>query len=73
MICSQCQTQNEAGRKFCIECGGRLAAGCPNCAAQNPEAAKFCGECGTSLSAGPTAPLGIQAQGMGSLDARAGR
>ncbi len=52
MICSQCQTVNEGTRKFCIECGARLATGCPNCGAENPEAAKFCGECGTTLAAG---------------------
>ena len=50
MICSQCGTQNEAGRKFCMECGTRLASGCPSCGAQNPDAAKFCGECGTPLN-----------------------
>jgi class 3 adenylate cyclase len=37
-----------------MECGTRLASGCPNCGAQNPPEAKFCGECGTTLaSAGP--------------------
>ena len=49
MICSQCQTENEVNRKFCMECGARLATGCPNCGAQNSDAAKFCGECGTAL------------------------
>ncbi|HEY5519393.1 MAG TPA: adenylate/guanylate cyclase domain-containing protein [Candidatus Limnocylindrales bacterium] len=55
MICAQCGTENEAGRKFCLECGAHLASGCPNCGAQNPPNAKFCGECGTALggSAGP--------------------
>ena len=50
MICPSCSTENEAGRKFCIECGTRLNTGCPNCGAQNPAEAKFCGECGTTLS-----------------------
>jgi len=61
VICASCQTENELGRKFCMECGTPLAAGCPNCGAPNPAAAKFCGECGTTLavasgpaSAGPT-------------------
>src|SRR5215213_9172492 len=54
MICPQCSTLNEQGRRFCMECGTRLASGCPNCGAQNPPEAKFCGECGTTLaSAGP--------------------
>jgi class 3 adenylate cyclase/tetratricopeptide (TPR) repeat protein len=51
VICANCQTQNESGRKFCMECGAPLAAGCPNCGVPNPAAAKFCGECGTTLSA----------------------
>ncbi len=50
MICSNCGTENEAGRKFCIECASRLAAGCPNCGTANPPTAKFCGECATPLT-----------------------
>ena len=50
--CSNCGTENEPGRKFCRECGTRLAAGCPNCGTPNAADAKFCGECGTSLVAG---------------------
>ena len=50
MICSNCGTENEAGRKFCIECAARLAAPCPNCGTLNPPAAKFCGECATQLT-----------------------
>ncbi len=53
MICSTCGTENDVGRKFCIECASPLAAGCPNCGTANPPAAKFCGECATPL-AGPT-------------------
>jgi class 3 adenylate cyclase/tetratricopeptide (TPR) repeat protein len=47
--CSSCGTQNEEGRKFCGECGARLARACPACGTQNDPAAKFCGECGSSL------------------------
>ncbi len=50
MRCGNCGTQNDAGRRFCVECGTRLAPGCPQCGAQNPPAAKFCGECGTPLA-----------------------
>ncbi len=50
MICSACGGQNEPGRKFCGECGMRLATGCPACGAQNAAGAKFCGECGTPLA-----------------------
>ena len=52
MICPNCSTANEAGRKFCLECGTPLNAGCPNCGAQNSPNAKFCGECGTNLANG---------------------
>ena len=54
LICSNCGTQNEAGRKFCNECGTSLAAGCPNCGATNSADAKFCGNCGNSLSPAAT-------------------
>ena len=50
MICSNCGTLNEGGRKFCIECASPLAVACPNCGMANPPAAKFCGECATPLS-----------------------
>jgi class 3 adenylate cyclase len=56
VICANCQTQNEPGRKFCMECGAPLAAACPNCGAANNPAAKFCGECGTTLSGAAGAP-----------------
>ncbi|MGH2407939.1 MAG: adenylate/guanylate cyclase domain-containing protein, partial [Candidatus Limnocylindrales bacterium] len=51
MICSNCGAANESGRKFCGECGTRLAVVCPNCGAQNVATAKFCGECATPLAA----------------------
>jgi class 3 adenylate cyclase len=51
MTCPSCGTVNEAGRKFCGECGTRLAAVCPNCGTSNAPAARFCGECGTNLGA----------------------
>ena len=50
MRCPSCATENEPGRKFCHECGTRLAAGCPTCGATNQPDAKFCGECGTALT-----------------------
>ncbi len=45
MTCPTCGTENEAGRKFCGECGSALAAPCPACAAPNAPGTKFCGEC----------------------------
>ncbi|HSG86595.1 MAG TPA: adenylate/guanylate cyclase domain-containing protein, partial [Candidatus Limnocylindrales bacterium] len=58
MICTSCGTQNDAGRKFCLECGGRLAATCPSCGSPNPPAARFCGECGSGLGPAATLPGG---------------
>ncbi|MBI4259677.1 MAG: AAA family ATPase [Actinobacteria bacterium] len=58
MVCSNCGTDNEAGRKFCMECGTALAVLCPTCGAPNPQAAKFCGDCGSSLpGAAPSATV----------------
>ena len=69
MICSACGGQNEPGRKFCGECGTRLAAGCPSCGAQNAAGTKFCGECGTSLAgAAPAGTAGAAGAG-GASDA----
>ena len=56
VICSNCGTENEAGRKFCGECATRLAAICPACGATNPPTSKFCGECATPLVAGAAPP-----------------
>ena len=49
MTCSTCGTENEPGRKFCKECGTRLAVACPTCGAFSGADVKFCGECGTAL------------------------
>jgi class 3 adenylate cyclase/tetratricopeptide (TPR) repeat protein len=48
--CGACGTENEAGRKFCLECGSPLALICPACRAPNTPGAKFCGECGSALT-----------------------
>ena len=56
MHCARCGTDNEAGRKFCKECGERLSVACPACGAANAPDAKFCGECATRL-AGPAEGL----------------
>ena len=54
MRCSNCKTENPAGKKFCGDCGAALANLCPKCGADNPADKRFCGECGTALAA-PTA------------------
>ena len=53
MTCTSCGTQNDPGRKFCLECGAPLAAICGACGATNPPVARFCGECGGRLGAAP--------------------
>src|SRR5713226_8968708 len=55
MRCSNCKTENPAGKKFCGDCGAALANLCPKCGADNPEGKRFCGECGTALGAPPAA------------------
>ncbi|HKM99403.1 MAG TPA: adenylate/guanylate cyclase domain-containing protein, partial [Candidatus Binataceae bacterium] len=49
MRCSNCKTENPAGKKFCGDCGAALANLCPKCGADNPAGKRFCGECGTAL------------------------
>ncbi len=61
MICANCGTANDAGRKFCIECAARLVSRCPVCGTQNPPTAKFCGECAAPLTP-PTAPAAASAE-----------
>ena len=58
MSCPGCGTVNEPGRKFCGECGTRLAIACSACGTPNQAGARFCGECGTALSAGAVRPGG---------------
>jgi class 3 adenylate cyclase/tetratricopeptide (TPR) repeat protein len=50
MTCSNCGTENIAGRRFCDNCGSPLAVGCPNCGESNRPEARFCGNCGTTLA-----------------------
>ena len=51
MICSNCQTENPAGTKFCKECGTRLGLACTTCGNALLPDAKFCSECGTPVAA----------------------
>ncbi|MEO5705035.1 MAG: adenylate/guanylate cyclase domain-containing protein [Candidatus Limnocylindrales bacterium] len=52
MNCPACGTLNEPGRKFCGECGTRLAVVCTSCGSPIVPGTKFCGECGTPVVAG---------------------
>ncbi|HET7182031.1 MAG TPA: adenylate/guanylate cyclase domain-containing protein [Candidatus Limnocylindrales bacterium] len=72
MNCPTCGTFNEPGRKFCGECGTRLAAVCPSCGTPNSAGTKFCGECGTPMAdaatpagAGTGAGAGVGPAGAG--------
>jgi class 3 adenylate cyclase/tetratricopeptide (TPR) repeat protein len=49
MKCSNCQTPNLDGARFCINCGNPLPIQCPNCGHSNPALAKFCSNCGHKL------------------------
>jgi class 3 adenylate cyclase/predicted ATPase len=49
VICANCGTPNEAGRKFCAECGKGLGVACANCGTLNAAGVKFCGECGSAM------------------------
>jgi class 3 adenylate cyclase/tetratricopeptide (TPR) repeat protein len=50
MKCNSCHTENPETRKFCRECGAKLALVCPECGAENFPDDKYCGECGHDLS-----------------------
>ncbi|UCF84117.1 MAG: zinc ribbon domain-containing protein, partial [Desulfobacteraceae bacterium] len=50
MKCPKCQHPNPEGKKFCRECGAKLALACPQCNAEILPADKFCGECGHNLA-----------------------
>jgi len=57
--CTSCRAINQAGRRFCRECGARLPRACPACGFANDDADRFCGGCGAALAAAPAAvPLG---------------
>ena len=56
MRCSACGTDNDAGRKFCKECGAPLALICDACGTSNAGDSKFCGECGAPLKAATPTP-----------------
>jgi class 3 adenylate cyclase/tetratricopeptide (TPR) repeat protein len=49
MICSDCQTDNRAGRRFCSSCGSALSTVCLTCNFANEADDSFCGGCGASL------------------------
>jgi predicted ATPase/class 3 adenylate cyclase len=60
-----CGAGNEAGRKFCGECGSALAVACASCATPNAPGTKFCGECGTALLSATPPPIRASTPGSG--------
>jgi class 3 adenylate cyclase/tetratricopeptide (TPR) repeat protein len=63
MVCEQCGSSNETGRKFCGECGTRLALACSSCGTPYDPRDKFCGECGSPVTATQGRP-GAAAPGL---------
>jgi len=61
MTCPSCAAENEAGKRFCTECGTALAVACVSCGASLAGSEKFCGECGT--------PVGVTATTAASTSA----
>lgn len=57
MTCAACGTANDAGSKFCKECGVALARTCRACGHAAEADAKFCAECGASLASQATPRL----------------
>jgi class 3 adenylate cyclase/tetratricopeptide (TPR) repeat protein len=62
IACGACGSANEAGRKFCGECGSVLALTCSSCGTPNRPTVKFCGECGAPLTASPPPPAPVPAR-----------
>ena len=55
MRCPSCHHDNRSDRRFCTQCGTKLAVGCPSCGAPIEVGEKFCGGCGAALTiGGPT-------------------
>ncbi len=81
--CPSCGSNNPAGNKFCLSCGGSLAAppaalastpspqgtACPSCGADNSGGNKFCRSCGKPLSAPSVQPAGAGAMAVAAAQA----
>ena len=52
MKCPRCQAENDAGVRFCEDCGARLEAACPSCGTPVTPGKKFCRSCGAALTTG---------------------
>ncbi len=56
MRCSNCDSDNRKGRKFCRQCGAALQLRCRTCNGENAPGEKFCDECGAPLSKSESPP-----------------
>ena len=54
MQCPRCQVANDAGARFCEDCGARLEAACPSCGTPVTPGKKFCRSCGAALTPEPS-------------------
>ncbi len=65
VACPHCGAQNQAGAKFCSNCGKEMAPpkmACPSCNAQIPANSKFCPECGANLQESACIKCGAKLQ-----------
>ena len=53
MKCPRCQAENDAGARFCEDCGARVEAACPSCGTPVTPGKKFCRSCGAALTTEP--------------------
>ena len=53
MKCPRCEVENDAGARFCEDCGARLEATCPSCGTPVTPGKKFCRSCGAALTTEP--------------------
>src|ERR1700737_666605 len=58
MRCSNCETDNAPGSRFCNQCATPLSKRCPKCASENAPEARFCAQCSAPLDeAAPIRPV----------------
>jgi class 3 adenylate cyclase/tetratricopeptide (TPR) repeat protein len=57
LLCTGCEFDNRAGRKFCASCGSALPAACRECGYANEGGDRYCGGCGRLLADTSVPPL----------------
>ena len=53
MQCPRCSSDNDAGARFCEDCGARLEVVSPACGTIGTPGKKFCRACGAALTSEP--------------------